>query len=535
MSRIALILALVIAALAVGTPANAQPPGCVNASNDGRPPGASLHPLRAGESRRCWKVTEIGPPETVIEIIDSEFWTSPLRQVWRADGTPVPPPPESDRRVDVNGPGTMIADELIVGLDPSWLPATDDSSLSPVEALAQHLPAGWEIVTRWDDSGNKIAVDSMDAARPILIENSAPQDLFHEIETAAAHLVSASGDVPPGLVRWVEANYLVDGIGGMGPIRGKAKGHNFHKQWGPQHAGSEPVWEKTVGKWDLIVAVVDSGIYENHPDFKDNLWIGPVGGNPQAHGECFRPVADQSCTDPSNIADTTGHGTMVSGLIGAEGSNEEAIAGMAWDLQILTARVLGDDNRGTAIDAARAIEWAVDQGAFVVNASWGGPSGKTVLEEAIKYACGQNVLVVTGAGNDDLDRGMYPFYPASLGGTSGPGCLIVVGGTSHRDAKARGSAYGMDKVDLGAPAVQILSLEDHGSGVRMGAGTSFSAAMVSGALVLLKALAPDWDPYQEFKDCLLDTATRGDGAIQYWPENRVLNLPGAVECVDEFQ
>ena len=278
------------------------------------------------------------------------------------------------------------------------------------------------------------------------------------------------------------------------------------------------------------MAVVDSGIYENHPDFEGNLWSGTVGAVP-AHGKCFRTDGNPGCGSLADIEDTTGHGTMMSGLLGAEGSNDEAIAGMAWDLQILTAKVLGPDNRGTVNDAAMAIRWAVDKGATIINASWGGPSGDLVLGNAIKYACDAGVLVVTGAGNDDLDRGVDPFYPASLGGPSGPWCLIVVGGTSSHDSKARGSAFGMSTVDLGAPAMKILSLERYGSGVCMGAGTSFSTAMVSGSLVLLKSLAPAWASNRDIKGCLLSGARRGSGTIEYWPDNRVLDLPGAMECV----
>lgn len=541
----------------LGTPLGAQGGPAVLEHHEpleclpGRPPDEALYPLRPEEHLLCWSCVRRGDHRRAIEIIRSDAWSVPLRRtrpfagegvhcpvVFDEGSYPDDDPVGQDREV------TVVANELIVklhaGEDPStYSPQFEDK---PFEWLANFLKAAlpeWSVASSPSEDGNE----------PILIRRtwSRPETLLLGVEEATSALLPAAYAPASLYFDLVETNPLLEAL--LPQFHGTPTDHEYGRQWGSHKVGAENAWQLLTRQDDVVVAVIDSGIYHGHPDFEGNLWTtGTTLGSETRYGKCSR--GDRcGCTDEWDTDDSTGHGTLVSGIIGAQGNNGVAIAGMAWDPAILTVKILGTDNRGTALDAAKGIDWAVKEHARVINASWGGPSPNDALRDAIARACEQGVLVVTAAGNDGQDRDATPFYPASYGkNLAAPqiktdekevkaededdlGCLIVVGATDNDDAKVRGSAYGMETVDLGAPGTGIMSLKRYGSGVTKAAGTSVATAFVTGAIVLMEATRPDACPAQ-VKDCLLYDADFGTGGKKtYWPDNRRLNAARAVACI----
>jgi len=242
--------------------------------------------------------------------------------------------------------------------------------------------------------------------------------------------------------------------------------------WGLSRIGTQSAWSRSTGDHRVIVAVVDDGIALAHPDLAPNLWP-----NPQAiEGETdfLEPSGDRS-----RFLGERWHGSHVAGIIGAAGDNGVGVAGVNWQVSLMALRALGPDGgRGDAL--VRAIDYATDHGARVINASWSGRAGgfSRALEGAIARASQRGVLVVAAAGNSGLDE---PSFPGNLEevlsvGASGPDDLLAP--FSNRGAL------------LTAPGVGILSTTAPGQYERYD-GTSMSAAFVSGVAALLWAAQPD--------------------------------------------
>src|SRR5688572_11274434 len=154
-----------------------------------------------------------------------------------------------------------------------------------------------------------------------------------------------------------------------------------------QRLGAEEAWEITTGSPSITVAVIDTGLDGTHFDFAARVARGEIEG--AAFG-----VADWS--------DTLGHGTLVTGVIAAEGNNGLGIAGSAWGVSVLA--INGFNGIGHQIDA---ILFAADRGARVINMSYGAYTPTPDLA-ALQYAYDRGVVLVAAAGNQDTDAKCYP-------------------------------------------------------------------------------------------------------------------------------
>ncbi|RBY92053.1 hypothetical protein DQ244_06990 [Blastococcus sp. TBT05-19] len=267
-----------------------------------------------------------------------------------------------------------------------------------------------------------------------------------------------------------------------------------------QSAVADADVDATTG-WDTgtgtgrVVAVVDSGFDSDHPDLAGSLWTNPrqpcgstdTDGNGLA-GDCHGWNFYTNSPDVDNGSMGT-HGTSVSGVVGARANNGVGSAGVAPDVRIMPLVIGG----GSTVDVnlgARAIRYAVDNGADVINASWGGQfSGQplTNLRDAIAYAAANDVLVIAAAGNDrGLNRDTTVMYPASLTDAN----IVTVGSSTAADTMAAHSDYGPTSVDLFAPG-ELLPVPWNDGGFRVGSGTSYAAPHVAAAIALYRAAMPD--------------------------------------------
>lgn len=193
------------------------------------------------------------------------------------------------------------------------------------------------------------------------------------------------------------------------------------------------------------------------------------------------------------------HGTHVAGIIGAVRSNGLGVKGVADKVQIMTLRVVPDGDERDK-DVANAIRYAVDNGAKVINMSFGKPYvwNKQVVDDAVRYAQSKDVLLVHAAGNDakniDVAKN-YPtrFYSDSTGLITGMADnWIEVGASSWKNDEslvAEFSNFGKKNVDVFAPGVKINSTVPH-SAYENNDGTSMAAPMVSGLAALLRSYFP---------------------------------------------
>ena len=252
------------------------------------------------------------------------------------------------------------------------------------------------------------------------------------------------------------------------------------QQWGLTAIGVPSVWSITRGA-GVTVAVIDSGSGP-HPDLDANMEVG-------------RTIIDSIESAGMRDVSDEGHGTHVAGIIAAAADNGVGGAGVAPQVRILPIRTLEPNGEGTARDVSKAVRFAVDAGAKVINLSLGRNSEYTPLTSAIQYAVDRNVLVVTAAGNYGADSG--PLWPAASDLTLAVTAVDRTNNVTSFDQRG-------DYIDLAAPGTSILSTARND--YELQSGTSMAAAFVSGAAALLFAAQPSITAAQ-VRDILQRTAT----------------------------
>lgn len=258
--------------------------------------------------------------------------------------------------------------------------------------------------------------------------------------------------------------------------------------WYYRDIGAGRAWEYGLGE-GVTVAVVDSGVDESHPVLDGSVLDG-ISYVIEDDSE-----SDEEANDDGHL-DPVGHGTAVAALIA--GGQDSPTPGIAPEADILPVRVLDDENRyHDATVVARAIEWAVDQGADVVNLSLGGEQSAYALADALAYAARNDVLVVACTGNGDEEDDPAVWYPGRDPLTM---AVTGVGPSGERWP----SAITGDETTIAAPSVNLRA-PSPGGGYRNVTGTSFSTALVSGAAALLRAENPGASA-DEVRQMLLDTA-----------------------------
>jgi subtilisin family serine protease len=268
------------------------------------------------------------------------------------------------------------------------------------------------------------------------------------------------------------------------------------RQWYLSRIHAFDAWSQIPNLAGVRVAILDSGIDSGHPDLQNRI----------ADGKSF--VASSWETD------TNGHGTFVAGEIAAAVNNAQGIAGVGFPATLLVAKIVRSDGTISPDAEAAAIRWAVDNGARVINMSFGGvrdprnPDGDTYspLEAAaVRYAVDKGVLVVAAVGNGDnapTEPWRYAGYPAALPHVLGVSSISrdgTVPNFSNRDRRHNDiAAPGEDifstlpRALTGAkPGCILQGYSDCGPiEFRRGEGTSFSAPQVAGAAAILFAVTP---------------------------------------------
>jgi thermitase len=255
----------------------------------------------------------------------------------------------------------------------------------------------------------------------------------------------------------------------------------------------------------VIVAVIDTGLDLNHGLFKDSnsIWEntaeknGLPGVDDDGNGY-IDDINGWNFVARSNVMyDDADHGTHVAGIILGTGMDVLVMPVRESRHKIMPLKFLSGTGSGTTADAVNAMYYAVDNGAKVINNSWGGPTYSTALHEAYTYAYNNGVVVVTAAGNSAVNLDTSPMYPAALDTPSN----ITVIATSDADNRASFSNYSTTLSHVGAPGVSIVSSVP-GSGCSapgcfsMMSGTSMASPFVAGLAGLVIREAPQLSAYQ---------------------------------------
>lgn len=258
-------------------------------------------------------------------------------------------------------------------------------------------------------------------------------------------------------------------------------------------------WNYTVGDPDIVIAVLDTGIAFEHPEFADKILPGYDFFNKD--------------DDPT---DDHGHGTHVAGTSAARIDNGIGTAGVCGKCSILPVKVLNENNSGTWSGVAAGVTYAADEGANIIVMSLGSVAGTRTIEEAINYAVEKGVLIVAAAGNINSNK---DFFPAAYPG------VIGVSATEKSNLRWSLSNYG-DYVDISAPGHLIYGthkdLDNLYDGHLFMSGTSMATPHVAGLAGLLWSQDPSRSR-EEVENLLLGTALDlGDpGRDKYFGAGRI--------------
>jgi thermitase len=252
----------------------------------------------------------------------------------------------------------------------------------------------------------------------------------------------------------------------------------FIHQWFMRSTLVDLLWDKHKGGSDVVVAVADTGIAFDHED---------LPGGRIVPGRDFVNAGDNDPTD------TQGHGTMVAGVVAATANNGLGVAGVCWSCRIMPLRAISGDGTGTAADSVEALVYAADNGADIVNMSFGSEGEYQAMKDAVAYAAGKGVIMTAAAMNEGIDR---PFWPARYEP------VISVGGTNADDTRHPESDYG-STVDIASPyTVTTTGLDgDYVTAV----GTSFASPTVAGILAVFRSAFPNATPAQ-LRNAITSTA-----------------------------
>jgi thermitase len=274
------------------------------------------------------------------------------------------------------------------------------------------------------------------------------------------------------------------------------------KQWSIAKVRAADAWTSGVGSRDIVIAVTDTGVDYTHGDIKENMWTNKkeIAGNnidddnngyvDDIYGYDF----NGNDADPKDEtgSQNPGHGTHCAGILGAVGDNGKGISGMSQKISIMASRFLGADGSGDLMGAVKSIDYATNNGAHVISASWGAgvsASDAQPITEAISRANDKGVIFVAAASNDGKNNDGYEVYPAN---TPLPN-VITVAASNSSDGKPSWSNYGIGKVSLSAPGDAIYSTlpgEKYGNL----SGTSMATPLVSGLVGLMLSHNPNLKP-----------------------------------------
>jgi len=299
-------------------------------------------------------------------------------------------------------------------------------------------------------------------------------------------------------------------------------------EWGQDLVNAPEVWAQGLTGDGIVIAVIDSGVDYNHPDLTGNIWSnsGENGVDSQGRNKANNGLDDDGngfvddlhgwdfVNNDNNPMDDNNHGTHISGLVAAK-NDGVGMTGTAPTAKIMPLKILDRGGLGTIRDEINAINYAVSNGAKIINLSLGGLQLNNDELNAIRAAEAKGVTVISAGGNDARPQVDYPArFAAEVG--------IAVGSIQrNKQFSSFSNLAGTEVIDYfigpggdggradSGDIYSTVPLSVPGVPYRYFAGTSMAVAYVSGVVALMLQANPNLTPAQ-IKRILAETANRSD-------------------------
>lgn len=342
-------------------------------------------------------------------------------------------------------------------------------------------------------------------------------------------------------VKYAEPNYVIKAIG-------TPDDPDFVSLWGLNNTGQDggtadadidavEAWDITTGDTSVVVGVIDTGVDYNHEDLQGNIWVNPneIPGNgidDDGNGVIDDIHGYNANNDSGDPMDGNGHGTHVSGTIGAKGNNGVGVVGVNWDVTIVGCQFLDASGSGSTDGAIACIDYMTDlklnHGVDIkaTNNSWGGGGFSQALKDSIDSAGDAGILFFAAAGNSASDNDATPSYPASYESDA----VMAIASTDRNDAMSGFSQWGLTSVDMGAPGSAILSTTP-GNSYDTYSGTSMATPHMTGAAALVWSINPDLT-VAEMKQLLMDSGDSNADLTGKTVAGTRLNVATALDMAD---
>ncbi|MFM7085464.1 MAG: S8 family serine peptidase [Cyanobium sp.] len=321
-------------------------------------------------------------------------------------------------------------------------------------------------------------------------------------------------------------------------------------QFGSQ---AEKAWNDNItGSSNVVVGIIDEGIQVTHPDLANNIWVNPydpVDGVDNDGNGYIDDVNGWDFVSNDNSVYDAGqdvHGTHVAGTIGGDGGNGQGVAGVNWDVNMISAKFLGT-NGGTTSNVIKAVDYLTDlknrHGINLVasNNSWGGGGYSQGLHDAIIRAAKKDILFIAAAGNSTSNNDTTASYPSNYNTTVGTSTqsaasydgVIAVASITSTGAISSFSSFGATTVDIGAPGSSINSTVPTNTYANYN-GTSMATPHVTGAAALFASVFPAGVPAQTIRSALLSSATPTTSLAGKTVSGGRLNVYAALAQADDL-
>lgn len=277
---------------------------------------------------------------------------------------------------------------------------------------------------------------------------------------------------------------------------------SLSSQWHLSKINAPAAWDYFSTGSTAVVAIVDDAVERTHADLQPNIWLNTKeifgnglddDGNGYVDDINGWDIADND-NNPEPPTAEYSHGTHVAGIVSAATNNAIGISSIGFSCKLMCVKASGS-NPNSISHGYQGIIYAANNGANIINCSWGSSVPSSTGQEVIDYAISKGAIVVVAAGNDNSNN---LFYPAAFTG------VVSVASTDINDLKSGFSNYG-SWVKISAPGSSILSTVPYG-GYGNKSGTSMASPLVAGLLGLMKSANPGM-PNADLLNCLYNTAT----------------------------